>query len=152
MESILCPERLNLDPQDPEAALAFELWLACFQLYLEEVSATEPAVMHRILLSQVTLKVYSLIRDLLTYEEALDALKRQYLRPVNTAYARHRLARRRQRPGESSAEFLRALQTLVRTCDLQNAYGGTACGAASMRRPLLQESGSLPLGPPYRLG
>ncbi|XP_072887837.1 uncharacterized protein [Hemitrygon akajei] len=117
MESILHLEKLDLDPQAPEAALAFELWLARFQLYLEEVSATEPAVMHRILLSRITPKVYSLIRDLPTYQGALDALKRQYLRPVNTVYARHRLATRRQQPGESSAEFLRALQTLVRTCD-----------------------------------
>ncbi|XP_059844160.1 uncharacterized protein LOC132404101 [Hypanus sabinus] len=73
--------------------------------------------MHRILLSRVSSKVYSFIRDLPTYEGALDALKRQYLRPVNTVYARHRLATRQQRPGESCAEFLRALQTLVRACD-----------------------------------
>ncbi|XP_059849450.1 uncharacterized protein LOC132407176 [Hypanus sabinus] len=117
METVLHPERLDLDPQDLEAAFAFELWLACFQSYLEEVRATDPAVMHRILLSRVTPKVYSIIRDLPTYYGALDALKRQYLRPVNTIYARHRLATRRQRPGESSAEFFRALQTLVRTCD-----------------------------------
>ncbi|XP_059841033.1 uncharacterized protein LOC132402257 isoform X1 [Hypanus sabinus] len=117
METVLRPERLDLDPQDPDAALAFEHWLACFQSYLEEVRATKPAVMHRILLSRVTPKVYSIIRDLPTYDGALDALKRQYLRPVNTIYARHRLATRQQRPGESCAEFLRALQTLVRPCD-----------------------------------
>ncbi|XP_059830764.1 uncharacterized protein LOC132396820 isoform X1 [Hypanus sabinus] len=117
MESVLRPDRLDLDPQDPDAALAFEHWLACFQSYLEEVRATEPAVMHRILLSRVTPKVYAIIRDLPTYDGALDALKRQYLRPVNTVYARHHLATRRQRPGESCAEFLRALQTLVRACD-----------------------------------
>ncbi|XP_059804785.1 uncharacterized protein LOC132380106 isoform X2 [Hypanus sabinus] len=117
METVLRPERLDLDPQDPDAALAFEHWLACFQSYLEEVRATEPAVIHRILLSRVTPKVYSIIRDLPTYEGALDALKRQYLRPVNTVYARHRLATRQQRPGESCAEFLRALQTLVRPFD-----------------------------------
>ncbi|XP_059826347.1 uncharacterized protein LOC132394338 [Hypanus sabinus] len=117
METILRPERLDLDPQDPEAALAFEHWLACFQSYLAELCATDPAVMYRILLSRVIPKVYSIIRDLPTYEGALDALKRQYLRPVNTVYARHHLATRRQQPGESSAEFLRALQTLVRACD-----------------------------------
>ncbi|XP_059833100.1 uncharacterized protein LOC132398117 isoform X1 [Hypanus sabinus] len=117
METVLRPDRLDLDPQDPDAALAFEHWLACFQSYLEEVRATEPAVMHRILLSRVTPKVYSIFRDLPTYDGALDALKRQYLGPVNTVYARHRLATRQQRPGESCAEFLRALQTLVRPCD-----------------------------------
>ncbi|XP_059819340.1 uncharacterized protein LOC132390815 [Hypanus sabinus] len=117
MEPVLRPDRLDLDPQDPDAALAFEHWLACFQSYLAELRATEPAVMHRILLSRVSSKVYSFIRDLPTYEGALDALKRQYLRPVNTVYARHRLATRQQRPGESCAEFLRALQTLVRACD-----------------------------------
>ncbi|XP_059823926.1 uncharacterized protein LOC132393115 [Hypanus sabinus] len=117
MEPVLRPDRLDLDRQDPDAALAFEHWLACFQSYLAELRATEPAVMHRILLSRVSSKVYSFIRDLPTYEGALDALKRQYLRPVNTVYARHRLATRQQRPGESCAEFLRALQTLVRACD-----------------------------------
>ncbi|XP_059844624.1 uncharacterized protein LOC132404485 [Hypanus sabinus] len=117
MEPVLRPDRLDLDPQDPDAALTFEHWLACFQSYLAELRATEPAVMHRILLSRVSSKVYSFIRDLPTYEGALDALKRQYLRPVNTVYARHRLATRQQRPGESCAEFLRALQTLVRACD-----------------------------------
>ncbi|XP_059820940.1 uncharacterized protein LOC132391579 isoform X2 [Hypanus sabinus] len=117
METVLRPEKLDLDPQDPEAALAFEHWLACFQSYLSELRATDPAVMYRILLSRVTPKVYSIIWDLPTYEGALDTLKRQYLRPVNTIYARHCLATRRQRPGESSAEFLRALQTLVRACD-----------------------------------
>ncbi|XP_059822040.1 uncharacterized protein LOC132392217 [Hypanus sabinus] len=117
METVLRSERLDLDPQDPEAALAFEHWLACFQSYLAELRATDPAVMYRILFSRVTPKVYSIIQDLPTYEGALDALKRQYLWPVNTVYARHRLATRQQRPGESSTGFLRALQTLVRACD-----------------------------------
>ncbi|XP_072900626.1 uncharacterized protein [Hemitrygon akajei] len=43
----------------------------------------------------------------------------QYLRPVNPVYARHRLATRKQRPTESTAEFLRDLQALARTCDCQ---------------------------------
>ncbi|XP_059799784.1 uncharacterized protein LOC132377520 [Hypanus sabinus] len=117
MESILRPEKLDVDPQDSEAALAFELWLACFQSYLEEIHMTEPAIMHKILLSRVSLKVFSLIRNLLTYQGALDALKRQYLQPVNTIYARHGLATWWQQTRESSREFLRALQTLVWACD-----------------------------------
>ncbi|XP_059842546.1 uncharacterized protein LOC132403197 [Hypanus sabinus] len=117
MDSILRLEKLDVDPQDSEAALAFELWLACFQSYLEVIPVTEPATMYKILLSRVSPKVFSLIRDLPTYQGALDAPKRQYLQLVNTVYARHRLATRRQRADESSAEFLRALQTLVRTCD-----------------------------------
>ncbi|XP_059824900.1 uncharacterized protein LOC132393533 [Hypanus sabinus] len=117
MESILRPDRLDIDPQSPEASIVFELWFACFQSYLEEIRVTEPATMHKILLPRVSPRVYSLIRDLPTYQGALDSLKRQYLRPVNTVYARHRLATRRQWAGESSAEFVRALQTLVRACD-----------------------------------
>ncbi|XP_059837248.1 uncharacterized protein LOC132400303 isoform X1 [Hypanus sabinus] len=73
--------------------------------------------MYKILLSRVSLKVFSLIRDLPTYQGALDALKRQYLWLVNTVYARHCLATQQQRPGESSGQVLRALQTLVRACD-----------------------------------
>ncbi|XP_059823861.1 uncharacterized protein LOC132393092 [Hypanus sabinus] len=122
MDSILRPGKLDIDPQAPGAAIAFELWLACFQSYLEEIHVTEPAIMHKVL-SRVSPRVYSLIRDLPTYQGALDALKRQYLRPVNTVYTRHHLATWRQWAGESSAEFVRALQTLVRAC---NCRGLTA--------------------------
>ncbi|XP_059799682.1 uncharacterized protein LOC132377435 [Hypanus sabinus] len=123
MESILRPDKLDIDPQSPEAAITFELWFACFQSYLEEIPVTEPATMHRVLLSRVSPRVYSLIRDWPTYQGALDALERQYLRPVNTVYALHRLVTQQQRAGESSAEFVRALQTLVRAC---NCRGLTA--------------------------
>ncbi|XP_062891719.1 uncharacterized protein LOC134339275 [Mobula hypostoma] len=74
MEHVLRPDKLDLDPQTPEAGNAFELWLACFESYVEEIEETESAAKRRILLS-------------------------------------------RQRPGESSAGFVQALQTLVRTCD-----------------------------------
>ncbi|XP_072918426.1 uncharacterized protein [Hemitrygon akajei] len=83
----------------------------------EEVRATDSAVRHKLLFSRVAPKVYSFIRDISTYEEALAALQRQYLRPVNPVYARHRLATRKQRPTESTAEFLRELQILARDCD-----------------------------------
>ncbi|XP_062888949.1 uncharacterized protein LOC134337687 [Mobula hypostoma] len=49
----------------------------------------------------------------------MSTLKGQYLQPENTVYAQHRLATRKQRPGESSAEFVRALQRLMWTCGCQ---------------------------------
>ncbi|XP_059822168.1 uncharacterized protein LOC132392364 [Hypanus sabinus] len=117
MESILRPDRLDLDPQSQEAGNAFKLWLVCFESYLEEIQVTETTTMHRVLLSRVSPWVYSMIRDQPSYQGAMDTLKRQYLRPVNTVYARHHLATWQQRAAESSAEFVRALQTLVWACD-----------------------------------
>ncbi|XP_072135177.1 telomere repeats-binding bouquet formation protein 1 [Mobula birostris] len=70
-------------------------------------------------LFRVSPRVYLMIRDQPSYDSAMSALKRQYLRTVNTVYTQHRLATRHQRPGESSAEFVGALQTLVRTCGCQ---------------------------------
>ncbi|XP_072118179.1 uncharacterized protein [Mobula birostris] len=119
MEQSLRPEKLDLNPQTPEAGNAFELWLACFEVYLEEIKATDPVAKRRVLLSRVSPRVYSLIREQPNYNGAMNARKRQYLRPINSVYARHRLATRQQRPGESSAEFVRALQTLVRACNCQ---------------------------------
>ncbi|XP_072095991.1 uncharacterized protein [Mobula birostris] len=119
MEQALRPEKLDPDLQMPDAGNAFELWLACFEAYLEEIKATDPVAKRRVLLSRVSPRVYSLIRDQPNYDGGMNALKRQYLRPINSVYARHRLATRQQRPGESSAEFVRALQTLVRACNCQ---------------------------------
>ncbi|XP_059848231.1 uncharacterized protein LOC132406494 [Hypanus sabinus] len=79
--------------------------------------------MHRVLLSRVSARVYSMIRDQTDYQGVMDALKRQYQWPVNIVYTRHRLVTRRQRARESSAEFVLALQTLVRAC---NCRGLTA--------------------------
>ncbi|XP_059836078.1 uncharacterized protein LOC132399583 [Hypanus sabinus] len=79
--------------------------------------------MRRVLLSRVSARVYSMIRDQTDYQGAMDALKRQYRRPVNTVFSRHRLATWQQRAGESSAEWVRALQTLMRAC---NCRGLTA--------------------------
>ncbi|XP_062897544.1 uncharacterized protein LOC134342847 [Mobula hypostoma] len=119
MEQALRPEKLDLDPQMPDAGNAFELWLACFEAYLEEIKATDSVAKRRVLLSRVSPRVYSLIRDQPNYDGAMNALKRQYLRLINSVYARHHLATRQQRSGESSAEFVRALQTLVRACNCQ---------------------------------
>ncbi|XP_062909829.1 LOW QUALITY PROTEIN: uncharacterized protein LOC134349429 [Mobula hypostoma] len=119
MEQPLRPEKLDLNPQTPEAGNAFELWLACFEAYLEEIKATDPVAKRRVLLPRVSPRVYSLIRDQPNYDGVMNALKRQYLRPINSVYARHRLATRQQCPGESSAEFVQALQTLVRACNCQ---------------------------------
>ncbi|XP_072119415.1 uncharacterized protein [Mobula birostris] len=119
MEQSLRPEKLDLNPQTPEAGNAFELWLACFKAYLEEIKATDPVAKRRVLLSRVSPRVYSLIRDQPNYDSAMNALKRQYLRLINSVYAQHRLVTWQQRPGESSAEFVQALRTLLRACNCQ---------------------------------
>ena len=55
-----------------------------------------------------------------TYDNAIKALKLQYEKPVNSIYARHILATRRQLPEESLDDYLRNLKILARDCSFKD--------------------------------
>ncbi|XP_078075566.1 uncharacterized protein LOC144497974 [Mustelus asterias] len=118
MEQILKPDKLNLDPQAVGAANRFDHWLKCFEAFLEASAAvqSDSDKLH-VLHARVSDVVYATIHDAETYRDALELLKSQYSKRTNEVYARHLLATRRQRPGESSAQFLRELWVLGRACN-----------------------------------
>ncbi|XP_072354072.1 uncharacterized protein [Scyliorhinus torazame] len=114
------PDRLQLSPQAANATSAFDHWLACFESYLRtstEESSDSPKL--QVLYSRVSPGIFPLIRDVLTYSEAMELMKGHYVRPVNQLYSRHLLSTKQQLPGESLDDFWRALHILGRNCDCQ---------------------------------
>ena len=121
MEQILKPDKLELDPQAVGASNSFDHWLRCFETFLtfltsSSVVQTETDKLH-VLHARVSDQVFSMIRDAETYKDAIKLLKGQYNKQSNEIYARHLLATRRQQPGESGDQFLRALRALGRACN-----------------------------------
>ena len=118
MEQILKPDKLELDPQAVGASNSFDHWLHCFETFLTSSSVvqTETDKLH-VLHARVSDQVFSMIRDAETYKDAIELLKGQYNKQSNEIYARHLLATRRQQPGESGDQFLRALRALGRACN-----------------------------------
>ena len=121
MDHLLKPDKLDLDPQSPGATTTFEYWLACFKDFLSACAAVVPddASKLRVLRSRVGPLAFSFIRDSVSYDAAILLLKAQYVKRPNVIFARHLLAIRKQLPGESNAEFLRALRLLARACNFQ---------------------------------
>ena len=85
-----------------------------FQNFVTAVDATANKL--QLLINHVSPDVYTLIEDAQTYDQAIATLKKIYVKPPNTVYARHLLAIRHQQQGESLDSFLQALKDLSRDC------------------------------------
>ena len=64
----------------------------------------------------VAYNVYEYIEDCASYEDAIEALKGQYVKTPNEIFARHILATARQVPGQPLKEFLQNLFSLSKEC------------------------------------
>ncbi len=51
-----------------------------------------------------------------SYDEAIATLRALYIKPTNEIFARHLLATRRKKSGETMDEFLQAPKTLAKDC------------------------------------
>ncbi len=118
MDQLLKPNLLEMDPNAPGAAAEFELWHYQFENFLAATKlATTDDDKKRLLGSRVGTCAYAIIREATSYTESIRFLKAQYLRNENEVHARHLLRCRRQAPGESHGQFLRALLELSRACN-----------------------------------
>ena len=54
------------------------------------------------------------------YNEGIGVLKAQYVKPANEVFARHLLAARWQKSGETLDKFLQVLKCLSKVCIFQN--------------------------------
>ncbi|XP_069769692.1 uncharacterized protein [Narcine bancroftii] len=107
---LLRSERLEIDPRSPEASDKFELWLRCFNVFLQAsttIVQSDADKLH-LLFSRVGHRIYPIVRDCETFTEAIDILKAQYLAQVNEVDARNVLAMLKQQPGESIDDYQRA--------------------------------------------
>ena len=106
MEKVLQPARLDLDASLPDAAKQWRHWRKTFENFLEECTESVPAGGRRpnklrALTNYVSHSVYKHIDELNDYDLCIAKLEALYCKTPNEIYARHRLATRRQEPGES---------------------------------------------------
>nr|XP_039266307.1 uncharacterized protein LOC120341813 [Styela clava] len=119
MDKVLKPEKLDTDPDIRDAECEWLHWQKTFENFLEALP-TEGLDKLRVLTNYVSPRTYRYIRNITTYNEAIDTLKGIFVQPKNEIYARHMLATRSQQISESVAEYLRALTELSKDCNFQN--------------------------------
>ncbi|GCB85028.1 hypothetical protein scyTo_0025626, partial [Scyliorhinus torazame] len=124
MDAGLKPEKLNLEARTPEAKEIFKYWLRCFEAYLDssEIPILGPRK-QRLLHAQVSHRISTTLEKAATYEEAVELLRKRFVKPINEVHARYLLSTCRQRSGESLDEFVEKLTTLARDCDHQDVTG-----------------------------
>ena len=118
MDKFLRPERFDCNPSSSGASKEWSHWYRSFCNFLGAVETNNPNLNKLdILINYVSPNVYEYIADAASYDSAIKALEKLYLKPKNEVYARHMLASRRQQPGETLDEFLQALKQLSKDCD-----------------------------------
>ena len=115
MEKLLKPARLDVDPNSPTAGREWKHWHKTFSNFIEECGENAPDKF-RTLVNSVSYSVFEYIEDCTDFESAIAILEGIYLKTPNEIFARHLLATRQQRVGESLDEFLRELTKLGKDC------------------------------------
>jgi len=124
------PERLDIDPHAPDVGRVFRYWLRTFELFLKALrderqaevgrtssdsSSSEPKKL-RLLLTFLSPTIFEYVEDAQSYDEVIKILEKTYRKQKNPVFGRHLLATRGQRPDESLAELLQALNVLAKDC------------------------------------
>ena len=111
----LKPERLEFEPTDPDSSKKFTHWLRTLQNYTAALDAAVDKL--AVIVNFVGHQAYPIIEASTTYDDAVNQLKAQYLKPVNEIYARHILATHKQSPDETLDDYLRNLRFLAKDCN-----------------------------------
>ena len=115
MDKALRPERLDMLPNSQDAAKKFRHWKITFEHYVAVFPNTSNKL--HILINLVAPEVFDLFSQDSTYTEAMNTLTSCYIKEPNEVYARHKLATRKQQPGESFDTYLNALKSLSKDCN-----------------------------------
>ena len=118
----LQPEKISVDPNSPTAEDEWKFWLKTFINFVEAVPAGEgeaPINKLNVLTAYLTAPIYKVIAEETTYDNAVAALRRLYVKPRNEIFARHLLATAQQKDedGESIDEFVLRLNGLSQNCN-----------------------------------
>ncbi len=133
MDTLLKPARLDLDPNSPSAAKEWKHWHKTFTNFLSECGERVPDK-YRTLINYVSHNVYEYIEDCADYESALEVLNQLFIKKPNEIFARHLLATRRQKSGETLVEFIQELRRLSKDCNLKSV------SAEQYREELIRDS------------
>ena len=115
MDRLLKPKEFDTDHNAPDATKKWKYFFKTFQNFLASVESEDDKKLE-LLTNHISHDVYTIIENCLTYEQAVTALKKAYVKPVNTVYACHLLAIRRQQDGETLDSFLQSLNVLSKDC------------------------------------
>ena len=138
INELLKPSRLDVHPNSTEATKQFKHWLKIFTGFVEKCSAFSQQKegkgsssmqldKFQVLCAYVSADVYVLIEDCDSYDAAIQKLKSIYIKSPNIIFARHLLATRKQKSGESIPEFLRALHALSKDCNFTSVTAEVYC-------------------------
>ncbi|XP_046863329.1 uncharacterized protein LOC124457082 [Xenia sp. Carnegie-2017] len=119
METILKPQRLDLDPNSSSAAKEWKHCLRTFNNFIQECG-DKASNKHRTLINYVSHSVYDYIEDCQDFDSSIEALNNLYIKPPNEIFAHHLLATRRQKPGDSLTELLQELKRLSKDCNVRS--------------------------------
>ena len=114
-QAYLKPERLDVDPTDPEADKKFAHWKKCFENYAAGLDAANSKL--DLLTNHVGHTPFSIIESCVDYPTAIELLGQSYKKVVNTIYAQHVLATRKQHSDESIDDYVRNLKLLAKDCE-----------------------------------
>ena len=114
MDRLLKPAIFDTDHNSPDAAKQWKHFYRTFQNFSNSVEDNN--IRLQLLINHISADIFQLIEECQTYEQAITTLKRLYIKPPNTVYARHLLITRRQKEGESLDSFLQVLKSLSRDC------------------------------------
>ena len=124
MDKVLCPERLEMDPNSCEASkkngfIGNECLTTSWLSYQKETLTSSWYWRITFLLQH--------IEDCTDYEAAVGILQALFVKPRNEIFSRHILATRCQQPHEMLDEFLQALKTLSKDCNFQSVTASKYC-------------------------
>ena len=126
MERLLRPERLDCDPNSSTAAQEWKHWLQTFKTFIAALPQDNLNKLG-LLVNFVSPRIYESISECATYDDALSVLKNLFVKPANEVFARHRLATRRQEPGETIDEYFCALKILSKDCNFKAVTAKEHC-------------------------
>ena len=124
MERSLRPERFDVLADSSSAEKEFNYWLKTLQNYLEALPQ-ENLDKLKVLTNHISASVYEYISEETTYERAIEALKKIFVKQENIVFARHLLKSRKQEPGETLDQYLQALKTLSKDCAFEAVDANT---------------------------
>eukprot|EP00795_Rhopilema_esculentum_P001722 gene1722-16205_t len=133
MSKALQPSRLDVDPNAPNASKPWKHWKRTFDNFITECGEAAPD-RFRSIINFISADVFDYVEECTTYDAVVTTLERLYVKTPNNIFARHELATRKQKPGESLDEFLEELKKLSKHCDF------TAVSAETYRSAMIRDS------------
>ena len=125
MDKVLRPDRLELDLATSTQggnANKFTHWSTTMDNFLETLkgTVTSDEAKYKVLINFISPDIFLHISGLTKYTEASALLQALFVKTKNPNYARHCLAMRTQKEGESIELYLLALEKLAKECDFKD--------------------------------